>query len=103
MHIAYPTPESRQRCGERGNAEGDAFHRRIAPRFVVGGEHRDIESDQQVVVGKVEHSVFAVQVAGKENHLHLVFGAVLQARQPDAVQNGVGVGIIQVMRAELRP
>ncbi len=79
FHVGHPAAETRKGSGERRDTERDAFHGRVAPRFVVGGEYRNVESDQQVVVGKIEHAVVSVQVAREENHLHLVFGPVLQA------------------------
>ena len=50
--------------------EGHRLQRRIAPRFVVGGEDGSVHTDEQVVVGLLEERVMPVQVVRHKDYTH---------------------------------
>ena len=71
--------EARDIGSQGRDTQGHALQGRIAPRLIIGREHREIEGGQELGVGHVEDAVAAIKVSGDEHHLHLVVGIVLQA------------------------
>ena len=69
----HPRAETGQRGRDGRDAERDALQRRVAPRLVVGREHRKVETDQQIIVFHVEDSVLTVKVNGRIDHFNVLF------------------------------
>ena len=93
-----PLAKSRQRRGDGGHAERKAFERRVAPRLVIRRKHREVEPHQQVVVGRIEYAVVAVQVRGHKKQLHLILWRVIKLMMPAAMEYRIVFAVIQVMR-----
>ena len=94
--LVDPQPEPCEGRGDGRHRECHRFERRIAPRFVVGGEYRDVHTDEQFVVILVEDAVGLVQVGRHEDHLHLR----IVGREDAAVQgvhDRVAVLVFEVM------
>ena len=69
--LVDPQPEPCEGRRDGRHRECHRFERRIAPRFVVGREDRDVHTDEQFVIILVEDAVGLVQVGRHEDHLHL--------------------------------
>ena len=52
--VLHPKTETGHGGGEGGHRKGRTLQGRVAPRFVVGREHRSIETYKKIVVRKVE-------------------------------------------------
>ncbi len=103
LELVDPQTEAGQRGGDGRHGEGHRLQRGVAPRFVVGGEYRDVHADEQLVVVLVEDAVGLVQIGRNEDHLHLRIDgrkvAVVDS-QRDGIPGGLGdvVGRVFVLR-----
>ena len=74
--------------------EGYALERSIPPRLIVRGVYGQVVARQQVVVGKIEDPVVAIEVAGHEDYLHTALGSVVE---PDGTHHREGLVVIHVV------
>ena len=74
--------------------EGYALERSVSPRLIVRGVYRQVVARQQVVVGKVENAVVAIEVAGHEDYLHTALGSIVE---PDGTHHREGLVVIHVV------
>ena len=91
--------ESGQRRGDRWDGEGHRLQRGVSPRFVIGGEDRDVHADEQFVVVLVEDAVGLVEVGRYEDHLHLRILAGQNAAL-ERIDNRIPVGVLEVVGRE---
>ena len=64
--VPHPEAEARERGGEGRDAERERLKRRVAPRLVIGREHRQVHTHEQVIVAHSEYAVVAVEVGRDE-------------------------------------
>ena len=87
--FARPQAEARQIAGDGRHGIGRGLLRRVSPRLVPRGEDPRVAGRQHIVVGHAEEAVLPVQQGGVEDHLHGVFGTVVQAEAGAGVQDRV--------------
>ena len=98
LQAVGPKSETGQVGRDAGHMERHRLRWRVAPRLVVGGEHRQILTNQQVVVLLVEDAVAAIQIARHEDDLHPVFRTVVHVEPVHLTQHLVVVLLVQHMR-----
>jgi len=76
---AHPKAKTRKAGGYRWDMKGQAFQGSIAPGFVVGRKDGKVKTDYEIIVLHIEYPVPAIEIAGHEDHLDIIFRHIIEA------------------------
>src|SRR5690554_4479152 len=95
--LLCPDTKTRQGGRDGWNGKSNALVRCIPPRFVIGGENRNIEADKQIIVIGIEDSVGSIQIGGDIDYLYPVRLSIAESQVFQVTHNLVVPSLVQLM------
>ena len=100
FQAVHPKAEACQVCCDSRYAECHTLKRSVSPRFVIRRIDTQVFSQYQIIIFFVQDSIFSIQIARNENHLHFIFRTISHTKIFEHIQNLVVGHVMQPMGNE---